>query len=50
MLAAVLAAVLVAALNLKDLPSIEMMELAAVVLAVLGALCLLFRWARPRRP
>lgn len=50
MLAAVLAAVLVAALNLRDLPSIEMMELAAAVLAVLGVLCLIFRWAWPRRP
>ena len=50
MLAVVLVAVLVAALNLKDLPSIEMMELAAVVLAILGVLCLIFRWARSRRP
>lgn len=50
MLAAVLLAVLVATLSLNDVPGIEMMELAAVVLAILGVLCLIFRWARPRRP
>jgi hypothetical protein len=50
MLGAVLVAILVATLNLKDLPSIEMMELAAAVPFALGALYLIFRWARPRRP
>jgi lysozyme family protein len=50
MLAAVLAAILVGTLNLKDLSSAESMELAAAVLAILGVLYLIFRWARPRRP
>jgi hypothetical protein len=45
-----LGAVLVATLSLNDLPGIEMMEVAAAVLAILGVLCLIFRWARPGRP
>jgi len=49
MLGAVLLAILVATLSLKDLPGVEMMELAAAVLAILGVLCLIFRWARPRQ-
>jgi hypothetical protein len=49
MLGAVLAAILVGTLNLKSLQGIERMELAAAVLAIPGALYLIFRWARPRQ-
>jgi hypothetical protein len=43
MLGAVLAAILVGTLTLKDLPSVKTMELAAVALAVLGALYWMLR-------
>jgi hypothetical protein len=46
MLGAVLAAILVGALNLKDLPGIKMMELAAVAVAVVGALYRILRWVK----
>jgi len=46
MLGAVLAAILAGTLNLKDLPSLKTMELAAVALAVLGALYWLLRWVK----
>lgn len=49
MLGAVLAAILVTTLNLKDLPMIQMMKLAAAALAIIGTLYLILRWARPHR-
>jgi len=49
MLGAVLAALLVVTPNLNDLPIVELMERAAVVLAVLGVLYLIFRGARSSR-
>lgn len=49
MLGAVLAAILAGTLNLKDLPSMKTMELAAVALAVLGALYWILRWVKQRR-
>jgi hypothetical protein len=49
MLAAVLGAILLGTLNLRDLPSIETMEMAAGALAILGVLYLIFRWTRSRQ-
>jgi hypothetical protein len=49
MLGAVLAALLVVTPNLNDLPIVELMERAAVVLVVLGVLYLIFRGARSSR-
>lgn len=49
MLAAVLGAILLGTLNLRDLPSIETMEMGAGALAILGVLYLIFRWTRPRQ-
>lgn len=46
---AILAAVLMGTLSLKDLLSIERMEMAAAALATIGALFLIFRWVRRRR-
>jgi hypothetical protein len=47
LVAAVLGAILVGTLNLRNLPSLENIELAAAVLVLLGVLYLIFRWARP---
>lgn len=49
LVAAVLGAILVGTLNLRNLPSLENIELAAAVLVLLGVLYLIFRWARPRQ-
>jgi len=49
MLGAVLAAILVGALDLRGLSIAEVMERAAAVLAILGVLYLIFRGARPSR-
>jgi hypothetical protein len=46
MLGAILAAILVGTLTLKDLPSVKTMELAAVALAVVGALYWMRRWVK----
>jgi hypothetical protein len=49
MAGAILAAILVGTLSLKDLPSVSRMELAAAALAIIGALFLIFRRMGRRR-